>query len=281
MGDMNLFDSICHSFGTIATGGFSTKNSSLMEYSVYSQYVVMFFMLMAGISQIVYYYLIKLNFRKIRNNEELWFYLIVIIMAGAIATFLIFVKSTGTFEEAFREGYFQIISIITCTGFASADYLLWPLPAVMLIFLLMFCGGSTGSTSGGIKIGRHLIVLKSIKNTFIKLTHPNAITSVRFNGRNVSEKTSLSIISFVVLYLFVFISGSCLLIFTGLDIITSSSSVATCMAGIGPGHGLVGPMSNFADIPDISKFILSIIMIFGRLEIITVLIIFTRSFWKL
>jgi trk system potassium uptake protein TrkH len=281
LGDMNLFDSICHSFGTVATGGFSTKNSSLMNYSAYSQYVVMIFMLMAGISQVVYYYLIKLNFRKIRHNEELWFYLAVIIITGAVATSLILINSTATAEEAFREGYFQVISVITCTGFATADYLFWPGAAVMLIFLLMFSGGSTGSTSGGIKIARHIIVLKSIRNTFVKLTHPNAISTVRFNGNIVSEKTAVSVISFTVLYLFVFILGSIILTFTGLDVISASSSAATCMAGIGPGHGIVGPMSNFAGIPDISKFILCILMILGRLEIITVLIIFTRSFWKL
>ena len=281
LGDMNLFDSICHSFGTVATGGFSTKNSSLMGFSVYSQYVVMIFMLMSGISQVVYYYLVKLNFRKIRHNEELWFYLALIIIAGAIATSLVLINSTATPEEAFREGYFQIISVVTCTGFATADYLLWPGAAVMLIFLLMFSGGSTGSTSGGIKIARHIIVLKSIRNAFVKLSHPNAISSVRFNGNIVSEKTAVSIISFTILYLFVFILGSVILTFTGLDVISASSAAATCMAGIGPGHGIVGPMSNFAGIPDISKLILSILMIVGRLEIITVMIIFTRSFWKL
>jgi trk system potassium uptake protein TrkH len=281
LGDMNLFDSICHSFGTVATGGFSTKNSSLMGFSVYSQYVVMIFMLLSGISQVVYYYLIKLNFRKIRHNEELWFYLALIIITGAIATSLVLINSTATPEEAFREGYFQIISVITCTGFATADYLLWPEAAVMLIFLLMFSGGSTGSTSGGIKIARHIIVLKSIRNAFVKLSHPNAISSVRFNGNIVSEKTAVSIISFTILYIFIFILGSVLLTFTGLDVISASSAAATCMAGIGPGHGIVGPMSNFAGIPDISKLILSILMIIGRLEIITVMIIFTRSFWKL
>ena len=281
LGDMNLFDSICHSFGTVATGGFSTKNSSLMGFSVYSQYVVMIFMLLSGISQVVYYYIVKLNFRKIRHNEELWFYLAVIIITGAVATSLILINSTATPEEAFREGYFQIISVITCTGFATADYLLWPGAAAMMIFLLMFSGGSTGSTSGGIKIARHIIVLKSIRNAIVKLTHPNAISTVRFNGNIVSEKTAVSIISFIVLYLFVFILGSVILTFTGLDVISASSSAATCMAGIGPGHGIVGPMSNFAGIPDISKFILCILMILGRLEIITVLIIFTRSFWKL
>jgi len=281
IGDMNLFDSICHSFGTIATGGFSTKNISLMYYSSYSQYVVMIFMFLAGTSQVVYYYLVKFNFKKVRQNEELWFYIVVAVMAGAIATIILLVNSTRTFEESFRDGFFQIISIMTCTGFASADYILWPLTAVLLIFLMMFSGGSTGSTSGGIKMVRHLIVLKNIKNVFIKLNHPKSISFIRLNGKSVSENTNISILSFVVLYLFLFILGTIIVIVTGVDPVTASSSVATCMAGIGPGLGTVGPMSNFANMPEVSKVVLSLLMIIGRLEIITVFTIFTRTFWKL
>ena len=280
IGDMNFFDSVCHSFGTVATGGFSTKNLSLMHFSSYSQYIVMIFMMLAGISQVVFYYLIKLNMKKIRNNEELWFYLSLIIIAGATVSIILMINSARNPEEAFREGYFQVISIITCTGFASADYLLWPGTAAMFIFLLMFSGGSTGSTSGGIKIARHLIVLKSIKFALNKQVQPNVISFVRFNNNSVSEKTCTSIISFVMLYLFIFLVGSLLLIITGLDLITASSSAATCMAGIGPGHGTVGPMSNFAAIPDVSKLILISLMILGRVEIITILIIFTKSFWR-
>ncbi len=281
IGEMNLFDSICHSFGTIATGGFSTKNISLMYYSSYSQYIVMIFMFLAGTSQVIYYYLVKLNFKKIRQNEELWFYIVVAIMAGAIATIILLVNSTRTFEESFRDGFFQIISILTCTGFASADYMLWPLTAVLLIFVLMFAGGSTGSTSGGIKMARHLIVLKNIKNAFLKLNHPKSISSIKLNGKSIAENTNISILSFVVLYLFLFVIGTIIVVVTGVDSVTASSSVATCMAGIGPGLGTVGPMSNFAHMPEASKVVLSLLMIIGRLEIITVFTIFTRTFWKL
>jgi trk system potassium uptake protein TrkH len=281
IGDMNLFDSICHSFGTVATGGFSTKNISLMYYSSYSQYIVMIFMFLAGTSQVIYYYLVKLNFKKIKQNEELWFYIGVAIMAGAIATIILLSKTTMTFEESFREGYFQIISIMTCTGFASADYLLWPVTAVLLIFLMMFSGGSTGSTSGGIKMARHLIVIKNIKNVFVKLNHPKSVSFIRINGRSVSENTNISILSFVVLYLFLFMLGTLIIVFTGVDPVTAASSVATCMAGIGPGLGTVGPMSNFAHMPETGKIVLSLLMIIGRLEIITVFTIFTRTFWKL
>ena len=280
-GEMTLFESICHSFGTVATGGFSTKNISLMHYSPYSQYIVMVFMLLAGTSQVVFYYLIKFNFKKIKQNEELWFYLIVAILAGTIATSILLVTSNRNLEEAFRAGFFQIISIMTCTGFASADFVLWPLPLLLLIFFMMFSGGSTGSTSGGIKMARHLIVLKNIKNVISKLNHPNSFSVTKLNGKNIAESTNISILSFVVLYLFLFISGTLIVAATGVDPVTASSSVATCMAGIGPGLGTVGPMSNFSHLPEISKAVLSLLMILGRLEIITVFTIFTRTFWKL
>lgn len=281
LGDMTLFDSICHSFGTVATGGFSTKNNSLQFYSSYSQYVVMIFMFLAGTSMLVFYYIGKLNFKKVRHNEELWFYISVAFVAGAIATIVLLTNSTRSFEEAFREGYFQIISIMTCTGFASADYLFWPAAGLLLIFMMMFSGGSTGSTSGGIKMARHLIVLKNIKSVFTKLNHPNALAAIKLNGKIISSSTNITIISFVILYLFLFIVGTVIVVLSGVDPVTSASSVATCMAGIGPGLGTVGPMSNFAHMPDISKVVLSLLMIIGRLEIITVFTLFSKSFWKL
>jgi trk system potassium uptake protein len=279
-GDMELFDSICHAFGTVATGGFSTKNLSLSYYSPYSQYVVMIFMLLAGVSQLVYYYLLKLNFKKVKENEEFWLYIAVAIIAGGIATSLLLANTTKSFELAFREGFFQVISIMTCTGFSSTDYLFWPMAGLLLIFVLMFSGGSTGSTSGGIKIARHLIVLKNIKSTFIKLNHPNAVSAIKLNDRTVSENTNASIISFVILYIFLFVCGTLFIVFAGIDTISASSAVATAMAGIGPGLGTIGPMNNFAHFPDTGKVLLSLLMIVGRLEIITVFTLFTRSYWK-
>ena len=280
-GDMTVFDSVCHSFGTVATGGFSTRNNSLQFYSSYSQYVVMIFMFLSGISQVVYYYLGKLNFRKVKQNEEVRFYFATTVIAGTIATLILLKNSAGSVGDAFRDGFFQVVSIITCTGFASADYLLWPAAGAMLIFLLMFSGGSTGSTSGGIKMARHLIVLKNIKRVFIRLGHPSALVTIKLNKKIVDEGTNVSIISFIMLYLVLFLIGTVILTISGSDPVTSASSVATCMAGIGPGLGTVGPMSNYSAIPDISKVVLSLVMITGRLEIITILTLFTRTFWRI
>lgn len=280
LGDMNLFDSICHTFGTVSTGGFSTRNNSLAYYSSYSQYIVLIFMFLAGISQLIYYYLFKLDFKKVKENEELWFYIAVALLAGALATFILHVNSTETLEVSFREGFFQVISILTSTGFSSTDYLLWPATGLLLLFILMFAGGSTGSTSGGIKMARHLIVLKNIKSVFIKINHPNAVSPIKFNRNVVSENTNISILSFVALYLFIFLLGAVFMVMNGSDPITSASSVASCMAGIGPGLGTVGPMNHFAHLPDASKLVLSLLMILGRLEIITVFALFTRTYWK-
>ena len=238
-------------------------------------------MFLAGVSQIVYYYLIKLNFRKVKNNEELWFYLASIVIAGALATSILLVNTTKSPEEAFREGYFQTISIMTCTGFASSDFIYWPMAGLMLLFILMFSGGSTGSTSGGIKMARHLIVIKNIKNIFIKLNHPNLVTSIKLNGKAINESTNVSILSFIVLYFFLFITGTIIVAAMRVDLITSASSVATCMAGIGPGLGNVGPMSNFSGLPELAKLVLGFLMIIGRLEIITVFVLFSKSFWRL
>lgn len=281
MGDMTIFDSMCYTFGTIATGGFSTKNTGLMYYSSYNQYIIMIFMFLAGVSQVIYYYLIKFNFRKIRQNEEFWFYLVVTLIAGFAATFILFGNETDSFEASFREGFFNVISILTTTGFASADFLYWPIPGLLLIFLLFFSGASTGSTTGGPKMARHLIVLKNIRNVFVRLLHPSAVSSLKINGKILSYNGNITILSFIILYLFIFIVGTIFISATGSDLITAASSVAASLGNVGPGLGTVGPMSNYSHMPQISKLFLSFLMIIGRLEIIPIFALFTRSFWKL
>lgn len=281
LGDMDLFESICYSFGTVATGGFALRNDSMASFSIYSQYIVMLFMFFAGISQVVYYYMLKFNISKIRQNEELWFYLIVVLVAGTLASSILLTHTSVTPELACRNGFFNVISVITTTGFATTDYALWPGAALLLMFLLLFSGASTGSTSGSIKVARHLIVIKSIRSAFTRIIHPNALAHVRLNGRLVSEKTCVAVISFVVLYLFIFMIGTIAIVATGSDVVTSASSVAASLGNTGPGLGIAGPMNHYASFPASAKIIFSLLMIIGRVEIITILTLFTRSFWKL
>ena len=279
-GKMSLFDSFCHAFGTVATGGFSPKNSSIGGYSPYVQYVIMIFMLLAGTNFVIHYFLVHGEVKKVRKNEEFRFYLSMIIGIGLIITAILLIHTDKPFETAFRESFFQVISIVTCTGFATADYMLWPQIAWLIIFLAMFLGGSTGSTAGGIKMARHLMVLKNIHRSFKQLLKPNAIFRLTLNKNNINDETNNSIIGFVILYLMIFVSGSILVVITGVEIPEAVSSVATCMAGIGPGLGAVGPSGNFAFLPDITKLILSGLMLIGRLEIYTIIELFTLSFWR-
>lgn len=280
LGRMNLFESVCHAFGTVATGGFSPKNTSIADYSPYIQYVIMVFMVLAGTNFAVLYYLFVGNFRKIKENEEIVFYLLVIVAIGTIVSSILLFSMHLPIEKAFRDGFFQVISIITCTGFSSADYMQWPQYAWFIIFIAMFIGGSTGSTAGGIKIVRHLVLFRNVSRTFHQMIWPNAIIPVKLNKSTINNATNNTIMSYIIAYLMVFGAGSLLLLLLGVRPEEAVSSVATCMAGIGPGLGRVGPVGNFAHLSDIVKIILAFLMIVGRLEIFTVLVIFTRNFWR-
>lgn len=281
LGDMNLFDSICHTFGTVATGGFSTKNDSIAGYSSYSQYIIGLFMFLSGVSFVVYYYIVKFNFRKVKYNDELWFYVGTTLFFGTVAGCVLLANTTMSLEPAFREGFFQVISIITTTGFISTDYLKWPQAGTILIFVLLFAGASTGSTTGSIKMVRHLVVLKNIREVMTKLVHPNVISQIKLNNKPLSENINISIISFVVLYLFMFLVGTVIITAIGLDPVTAASGVASSLGNIGPGLGSIGPVFNYSHIPEVSKLVFGLLMIIGRLEIYTIFILFTRSFWKL
>jgi len=280
LGGMSLFDSVCHSFATVATGGFSTQNSSIANYSPYIQYVITVFMILAGTNFVIYYHLFRRDINHIKGNEEFKLYYLLIITLGLIVTAVLSFETPRSLEVSFRDAIFQTASIITCTGFATSDYLLWPKLASVLIFLMLFIGGSTGSTAGGIKIARHLVAVKNIRRATKLVMHPKAIISVKLNGHTLGDDSNSSLMTFIVTYFVVFVFGSMLLMLTGLDDITATSSIATAMGGIGPGFGLVGPMSNFHSLPDISKLLLTVFMLLGRLEIYSFLLIFTPMFWK-
>lgn len=279
-GGMNLFESICHAFGTVATGGFSPKNTSIAGYSPYIQYVIMIFMLLAGTNFLMHYYIVKREFRKVKENDELKFFLITVLVLGLIVSSILIFHQSSDIEKSFRDGFFQVISIVTCTGFATADYLKWPSVAMIIIFFAMFLGGSTGSTAGGIKIARHIVLFKNIGRVFKQLAKPNAILSLKLNNKPVSDWHNLSILSFIFFYMFIFLIGFIILAIIGLDFETAAGSVATCMAGIGPGLGTVGPAGNFAHLPDAAKLLLTFLMIIGRLEIYTIIMLFTKEYWR-
>jgi trk system potassium uptake protein len=280
LGKMNLFESVCHSFGTIATGGFSPKNDSIAGYSPYIHYVIMIFMFLSATSFVIHYYILKGNFRKVRENEELRLYVILIIVLGFIITFALYFNMHEPFELAFREGFFQLISIISTTGFATADYLKWPGYAWIILFFVMFLGGCTGSTAGGIKIIRHLVLFKNIKREYRKIAAPNAVFSLRLNGLNLSEETNRTFLTFISVYLIFILIGTLLLIIDGVSGETAASAMATTMAGIGPGLSTVGPVSNFAHLNEFSKLVLTFSMLIGRLEIYTVIMLFSPAFWR-
>lgn len=282
-GGMNLFESLCHSFGTVATGGFSPKNSSLAGYSPYIQYVVMIFMFIAGISFTLHYYFLKGKFSKVFNNGELRFYVSIIIIASIIiGSFLIYdsFNKYNSFEKAFRDAFFQVISIVTCTGFATTDYMQWSFFLWFFIFLLMFSGGCAGSTAGGIKVIRHLLLFKNASLEFKRLIHPNAVIPVKLNGKPVPQDIIFNILAFFLMYISIWAVSSLLLSIIGMDPYSAMGSVATTMGGIGPGLGITGPASNYSTVPEFGKWILAFMMLIGRLEIFTVFILFAPSFWK-
>ncbi len=279
-GGMDIFDSLCHSFGTVATGGFSTKNTSIAGFSPYIQYVIAIFMFLSATSYVVFYYLIKGNLKKIRINEELGLYVFITTACISVVTIILYVSTDSTFELSFRHASFQVISQISCTGFATTDYMAWPAAGWFLMFIIMFAGGSTGSTTGGIKMARHLILLKNLRLFFMKLTHPNAVLPVRLNGKILTDSMNMMMIGFILLYMLIFLIGTTFIIFAGMSPLESAGASATCMAGIGPGLGQSGNMGNYAHFTQAAKTGMVVLMLVGRLEIFTMLALFTRSFWR-
>ncbi len=279
LGRMPLFDSICHAFATIATGGFSTQNDSIAGYSPYIQYVITLFMLLSGVNFVLHIMLLKGRYKAVFKNEELRLYLLVILGFGLAIAFILYFNGGISFEKAFRDSFFQVVSVITATGFATADYLQWPLQAILLVALLMLIGASSGSTGGGVKVVRHVILQKRIKSSFKELINPKAINILRYNNQTLQPEFVSRVMTFIFTYYTIVLIGGLVLMLTGLDAAASFGASATCMGGIGPGFGSVGPVSNFLHLSGFAKYLLTFLMVIGRLEIYSVLIIFTRSFW--
>ncbi|MCB1152871.1 MAG: TrkH family potassium uptake protein [Deltaproteobacteria bacterium] len=281
LGGMTWFDAICHSFATIATGGFSTKNASIGYYqSSYIHFVVAIFMFLAATNFGLYYGLMRGDWRSFfRNPEFRLFALLVTVFVAVLTLILHFELDLPTFI-AFRDSLFQVLTIHSCTGFATADYEQWPYGAQALLFLIMFIGGCAGSTAGGPKVMRIGVLLKQAFNEPFFVLHPRGVKPIKYGKDIIPGKVMRSIWSFFFLYMLTFGLGTLLLGFAGNDIVTSSSAVATCMGGIGPGFGTVGPAENFAHLTAFAKWVLIFCMLMGRLEIYTVLILFAPAFWR-
>lgn len=281
IGNMSFFDALCHSFTTLATGGFSTKNASIAHFeSIYIHYIIIIFMFLAGTNFTLHYFALKGRIRTYFENEEFRFYLIVIVITVLFAFLYIYLTGIYSFEESFRNSAFNIISILSSTGFANADYESWAPFFTFFFFLLLLFGASSGSTSGGIKMVRHLILLKNIFSETKRLLHPQAIFPIRYNLKPISQEITIKITAFVLLYFITIGIGGLIMTFTGLDFISAIGSVAACLGNIGPGLGTTGPVNNYSELTISGKWFLSLIMLLGRLEFYTILILFTPAFWK-
>jgi len=236
-------------------------------------------MFLSGINFTLHFIVSRGEFRKALKNEELRFYT-RITLAFTLVIFIILFTHGTSLHKAFRDSLFQVVSIITCTGFVTTDYLLWPATGWFLIFLAMFVGASAGSTGGGIKIVRHLLMMRNLKMEIRTFLHPKVIYGVKYQGNMISEGQLRSVIAFYFWYLIIFFFSSLLMILFGVDFLTSIGGVATSMGGIGPGLGTVGPASNFFHLPFFAKFLLTFDMIIGRLEIYAFLVLFSPAFWK-
>ena len=281
-GDMDLFDAVCHSFATMATGGFSTKNASIGAYnSAYIDYVITIFMFIAGANFALHYKFLIGKFDTHFKDFEFKTYLGIVLVVSIIITITNYSNEIySSLATSFQFGIFQTVTIVTTTGFGTADYELWSPTAQLLIFILMFIGGSAGSTGGGMKVIRLIVIIKHGFIELKKLIHPNAIIPLRIGNRVVPKDVVFSIIGFFLLYIMLFVVVSIILSLLGIDYITSLGASASCLGNIGPGLGMVGPTDNYAFIPDIGKWVLSLTMLIGRLEIYTVIVILTTSFWK-
>ena len=281
VGGMTFFDSICHSFTTMATGGFSTKQASIAHWpSPFIQYVIIVFMFLAGTNFTLSYFAIKGKFSVAFKDEEFKYYSFFTLGFTALIFIGLLVSTEFGVEKAFRDSLFQVITIITTTGYATADYLTWPPVLTMLIFLLFFFGGSAGSTGGGIKIMRIVVLLKNGYYELKRLVHPNAIIPVRFNKHSVDAKIVTNVLAFFIIYFVIFAISTVIFTLIEPDMESSMGAVATCLGNIGPGLGTVGPSENFYHISPIGKWFLSFLMLLGRLELFTVLVLFSPSFWK-
>ena len=280
VGEMDFFDSVCHSFATMATGGFSTKNNSIAGFMPYTQYIIVLFMFFAGTNFTLHYFALHRKFDKMRSNQEFQIYFWIIVIFSIFIAIGLFLTEGLAAENSFRDSLFTVVSILTTTGFVTADYSIWPSTLWILIFALMFIGGSAGSTGGGVKIIRHLLL---IKNSFLEMKrsiHPQAIIPVKYNGKSVSQQIIFNVMAFFLIYILVFSFGTIALSMLGYNFNTSVGATIASLGNIGPGIGDVGPVDNYSFFSPLAKWFLSFLMLLGRLELFTILIVISPAFWR-
>lgn len=281
-GGMSLYDSIVHSLTTLSTGGFSPKNTSIAAFdSAFIDTVITVFMFLAGINFILHYSVMTGKISKIFKSSELRFYVLINLFFIILITFQINTDIYDSFFKSLRFAAFQVVSISTTTGFATADFDLWPSFSKFILLSLMFVGACSGSTSGSVKIIRVLIVVKKSYKKLEKLIYPKIVSPVRFEGKAVDEDVILGIISFFILYIFITVISTMVVLFVeSLPVLTGLSAVAATLGNVGPGLGMVGPTGNYSELSSFTKAFLSFLMILGRLELYAILVILMPAFWR-
>lgn len=279
-GDMDWFDAVCHSLTTISSGGFSTKTDSLAGYSSYSQIVVTFFMALSGCNfTLLLITLVRNPLALFKNEEFKHFVITIFVVSVALALVLIFgVKLTVS--ESLRSSFFSVVSTLSTTGFFVTDYTVWPTGLWVVLMVLMFIGACSGSTSGGIKMIRHLIFVKNAWLDLKRIIHPNAVIPVKINKKSISNGVIFKTLTFVFVYFFLVVGGTLLLLTLGIDFNTSIGASMATLSNLGTGVGSVGPYGTYAFLPQTAKWILSLFMLLGRVEVFTLITIFTKNFWS-
>ena len=279
LGGMPLFEAVCHSFGTAGTGGFGIKNDSYASYSPYLQNVTTIFMLLFGVNFSCYYLLMLRQFRGVFRDEELRLYIAIVVCSIGLIVWNL-QGFYGSFEETLRHAAFQVASLMTTTGYATTDFNLWPSFSKTILMSLMVVGACAGSTGGGLKVGRLLLIFKSLKRNIQQVLHPRKVLSVRNNGRIVSEKVLDNTNAYLSAYAIILFLSFLLISLDGFPTETNFSAVLACFNNIGPGLELVGPTCNFSGFSTLSKLVLILDMLAGRLEIFPILVLFSADTWK-
>jgi trk system potassium uptake protein TrkH len=281
LGGMTLFDALCHSFGTLATGGYSTKNASIGAYnSAYIDYVVILFMILAGTNFSLHYRFLRGDFKAYLRNKEFLFFLSIIGLAFLIIVSDTYFNHYNNLATTAQKTLFQVVAILTTTGYGTADYEQWAFSSQFTLFMLMFFGGCAGSTGGGIKIIRIFVLVKFVFSEITRLLHPHAVIPVRIGHTVIPREVVTNVLGFFILFILTFMLGVLTMSAMGLDMATSFGSVAATLANIGPGLGNVGPTDNYANIPLLGKWVLCLLMLMGRLEIFTVIILLSPFYWQ-